>query len=108
MVRVAVDGDDVDGLRLVGMHVDGEAEVGRQVAADLAPGLAGVVAAHDVPVLLHVQHVGTRRVHREAVHAVADLGVRVGDAFGVQAAVDRPPRLAAVIGAKRAGGRDGR
>ena len=41
--------------------------------------LAGVVAAHDVPVLLHEQHVRARRVHRDAVDAVADLGVRVGD-----------------------------
>ena len=66
-----------------------------------------VVAAHHVPVLLHEQHVGARRVHGDAVHAVADLGVGIGDVLGVQAAVDRPPGRAAVVGAERAGGRDG-
>ena len=65
-----------------------------------------VVAAHHVPVLLHEEHVRPRRVHRDVVHAVADLGVRIGDAFRLQAAVDRPPRLAAVVGAERAGRRD--
>ena len=104
--RVALDRHDVDGVRLVGVDVDGKAEVGRQIAADLAPGLAAVVAAHDVPVLLHEQHRGARRVHRDAVDAVADLGVRIGDVLGLQPAVDRPPGLAAVVGAKRAGGRD--
>ena len=55
VVRVAGDRDDVDRLRLVGVDVDDEPEVGGQVAADLLPRLAGVVAAHDVPVLLHEQ-----------------------------------------------------
>src|SRR3954453_11361462 len=35
-------------------------------------------------------------MHRDVVHAVPDLGLGVGDAFGLQAAVDRLPRLAAV------------
>src|SRR5262249_42270619 len=88
----------VDGVRVVGVNVDGETEVRRQVAADLVPRLAGVVAAHDVPVLLHVQHVRPREVHREPVHAVPDLGVGVGYAFGPQATVHRLPRFARVIG----------
>ena len=57
----------------------GKAEVGGQVAADLVPGVAGVVAAHHIPMLLHEQHVRPRRVHGDAVHAVADLGLRVRD-----------------------------
>ena len=61
--RVALDRHDVDGVRLVGVDVDREAEVGRQVAADFVPLVAGVVGAHHVPVLLHEQHVGPRRVH---------------------------------------------
>ena len=79
MLGVALDGDDVDGLRLVRVDIDREAEVGGQVAADLLPGLAGVVAAHHVPMLLHEQHVRARGVHGDAVDAVADLGVRVGE-----------------------------
>ncbi len=75
MVGVAGDRDDVDGFRFVCVHVDGEPEVGRQVSADLTPGLPGVVAAHDVPVLLHEQDRRARRVHGQAVHAVAHLGV---------------------------------
>ena len=79
MLRVALDGDDVDRLRLVRVHVDHEAEVGGQVAADLLPGIAGVVAAHHVPVLLHEEHVRARRVHGDVVNAVADLGRRIGN-----------------------------
>ena len=45
-------------------------------------------------------------MHREVVHAVADLGVLVRDALGAQAAVDRPPALAGVVGAERARRRD--
>jgi hypothetical protein len=86
----------------VRVDLDREPEVGRQVAADLVPRLAGVVAAHDVPVLLHEQHLRTRRVHRDAVHAVADLGGLLRDAFGPQAAVHRAPVLAGVVGPKRA------
>ena len=63
VLGVALDRHDVDRLRLVRVHVDREAEVGRQVAADLAPGVAGVVAAHHVPVLLHEEHVRGARVH---------------------------------------------
>ena len=37
MLRVALDRHDVDRLRLVRVNVDGEAEVGRQVAADFVP-----------------------------------------------------------------------
>ena len=46
-------------------------------------------------------------MHRDAVNAMADLGIRVGDVLGLQPAVDRLPRLAAVVGAEGARGRDG-
>src|SRR5947207_2664695 len=49
VLGVALDGDDVDGLRLVRVHVDREPEVARQIPAHLLPRYAGVVAAHDVP-----------------------------------------------------------
>src|SRR5258708_405088 len=44
VLGVALDRHHVDGLRLVRVYVDRKAEVARQVAADLAPGVAGVVA----------------------------------------------------------------
>src|SRR5213592_2994121 len=106
MLGITLDGDDVDGLRLVRVHVDHEAEVGGQVAADLVPRVAGVVRAHHVPMLLHEQHPGPRAVQRDAVHAVADLGGRIGNVLRVQTAVDRLPGLAAVVRAERARGRD--
>ena len=47
-------------------------------------------------------------MHRNAVHTVADLGIRVGQlVLGVEAAVHRPPRLAGVIGPEYARRRDG-
>src|SRR5262249_25832038 len=64
--------------------------------------------AHHVPVLLHEQRVRLRRVHGDAVHAVADLGGRVGQlVFRHQALAHRLPALTAVLGAERAAGRDG-
>ena len=46
-------------------------------------------------------------MHGDTVNAVADLGSRVGNVFGPQPAVDRPPGPAGVVGAERARGRDG-
>ena len=106
MFGVALDGHHVKGFRLVRMNIDGESEVGGQIAADLLPGLPGIFAAHHIPVLLHVQHVGARAVHREAVNAVADLSRGIGNVLRTEAAVDWLPRLAAVVGAKRACRRD--
>ena len=53
MSPIALDRDDVNRLRLVRVNVDHEAEIGGQIAADLAPGVAGIIAAHHVPMLLH-------------------------------------------------------
>ena len=44
---------------------------------------------------------------RDAMNAVADLGIGIGHVLRLEAAVDRLPGLAAVVGAKRAGGGDG-
>src|SRR5437879_2480551 len=104
---VALYGDDVDGLRLVRVYVDREPEVAREVPADHLPRRAGIVAAHDVPVLLHEQHAGARAVHRDAVNAVADLGGRVGELLGLEATVDRSPRLPGVVGPEGARRGDG-
>ena len=78
MLRVALDGHDVNRLGLMRMDIDGKAEVGRQIAADLAPLVAGVVAAQNVPMFLHEEHVRTRRMHGDAMDAMADLRVRIG------------------------------
>ncbi len=106
MVRIARDGDYVNRFRLVRVHVDHEAEIGRQVAADLVPGIASVVGAHDVPVFLHEEHIRARRVHRDAVNAVADVGSRLGNGLRVQSAVNGLPRLAGIVAAKSPGGGD--
>jgi hypothetical protein len=106
VLRVALDRHDVDGVRFVRVHRHGETEIAGQIAADLEPRVAGIVAAHHVPVLLHEERVRPRRMHGDAVHAVADFGFRVGDVLRMQAAVDRPPRRAAVVAAERAGRRD--
>src|SRR5260370_42626262 len=84
VLPVALDGDDVDGLRLVGVHVDHESEVGGQVSADLLPRVAGVVAAHDVPVLLHEEDVWARRVHGYVVNEVTGIGYGIGVVFDMR------------------------
>src|SRR5437879_6069831 len=43
VLRVTLDRDDVDGIRLVRVNVDREPEVRRQVPADLPPRFTGVV-----------------------------------------------------------------
>ena len=88
MLGVALDGDYVNSLRLMRVYIDRETEVGRQVTADLMPGVAGVVAAHDVPVLLHKEHSRARRMHRDPVNAMADFGRRIGNVFGPQSLVE--------------------
>src|SRR5690349_16530378 len=57
--------------------------------------------------LLHEQDVGTRRMHRDAMDAVADFGVGVGDALRVQPAIGGTPGPAAVVAAEYARRRDG-
>ena len=47
-------------------------------------------------------------MHRETVHAVTHLGLLVRDAGGLQPAIRRPPRAAAVVAPKDAGRRDRR
>src|SRR5215475_8751576 len=46
-------------------------------------------------------------MHGQAVNAMADVGGRVRDVLRLEPLVDRPPRLAAIVGAKGAGGRNG-
>src|SRR5579875_1213843 len=106
VLGVARDGHDEDGVRLVGVDGDREAEVARQVAAHLAPGAATVVAAQHVPVLLHEEHVGPVRVGGDAVDAVAHLRRGVGEHLGAQAAVRRLPGRARVAGHEHPGGGD--
>src|SRR5437773_1422175 len=93
MLGIAFDRYDVNRFRLMRMHVDRKSEIARQIAADLMPRSARVIAAHHVPVLLHEQRVRTRRMHRDPMHAVTDLGVRVRNILRVQPAIDRLPRF---------------
>ncbi len=107
MLGIARDRDDVDRARLMGVHGNRESEVARQVATHLVPRVAGVVGAHHVPMLLHVEHPGTRGMHGDAVDAVPDLR------FTCRASPsDRSPRLIGrqvpptVVGAERPSSRD--
>jgi hypothetical protein len=42
------------------------------------PAIAGVVAPHHIPMLLHEQHLRGRRVHRNAMNAMPDFRLRIG------------------------------
>src|SRR4029434_1943883 len=55
---------------------------------------------------LHEEHVWTRRMQGDAVDAVSDLSVRVGDVLRPQSLIDRLPRRPVVVGPERTGGRD--
>src|SRR6185369_3116690 len=79
----------------------------RQVSAYLAPRIARIVTAHDIPMLLHEEHSGSRRMHRYVVHTVSNLRGRIRYVLREESLVDRFPRLASVVGSERARGRDG-
>src|SRR5262245_37037968 len=89
------------------MDIDRKAKISWQIAADLTPRFAAIVAAHDVPVFLHEQNARPGGVQRNSVHAVANLGGWVGDILRVESAIDRFPGLPTVVGSKTACGRDG-
>src|SRR5580700_6152155 len=50
--------------------------------------------------LLHEEYVWSAVVHRDAVDAVPYLGLRFGNPFGTQPAVDRAPGRAGIVAAK--------
>src|SRR5262249_8899383 len=106
VLTVALDGNDVDGLRLVCMHIDREPEVRWQVPAHLFPRVTGIIAAHHVPMLLHKQHSRSRGMHCNVMNTVANLRSGIWNVLREESAVDRLPGLAAVIASKRARGRD--
>jgi len=62
----------------VGVHANREAKIAGQVTADLVPRIAGIVAAHDVPMFLHEQDVRPRGMHRQVVHAVTHFSRWIG------------------------------
>ncbi len=103
MLGIARDRDDVDRARLMGVHGNRESEVARQVATHLVPRIAGVVGAHHVPMLLHVEHLGARRMHRDAVDTVANLGFGVRQVVRAQPPVDRVPGAPTIVGPERPG-----
>ena len=61
------------------VNVDRKTEITRQVVADFLPRIAGIVGAHHVPVLLHEERVRTRWVHRDAMNAMTNLRIRIGN-----------------------------
>src|SRR5207244_12841744 len=77
------------------------------IAADLAPRITRVIAAHDVPVFLHKQRVRALRVHRDVMDAMADLCFRIGNVLRMQALIDWLPALAAIVSSEGACRRDG-
>ena len=89
--------------QLVRVDRDGKSEIAGQIAANLIPRTASVIAAHYVPVFLHEQSIGARRMTGDAVHAVAHVRIRIGNVLRVQPAIDRFPGFSSVVGPKRAG-----
>src|SRR5689334_15645857 len=70
------------------------------------PRIARIVAAQHVPMFLHEEDVRIRWMLCNVVNAVAHFRVRIGNVLRVQPLIDRFPRGAAVITAKRTGGGD--
>src|SRR5882724_6447256 len=106
MFGVTLDGHDEYGFGFMRMNVNGKPEIRWQVSADLAPLLSGIVGPQHIPVLLHEENIRARGVHGDAVYAMADFSVRIGQpVLRLQSPIDWLPVLAAVVGAERAGRR---
>ena len=88
------------------MDVDREPEISREIAAHFAPGFSGIIAPHNVPMLLHEENIWPLRMHRDVVDAVADLGIGIGNVLRMQPTVDGLPALPAIVSPERSGGRD--
>ena len=103
------DREGEDGLGVVGVDHDREAELRGESGRDVLPGVAPVVGAVDTAVVLQVQPVGARRVAGHLVHALAELGVApvARHELRLHAGVGRVPGVPAVVGAVDAAGRDG-
>src|ERR1700741_1416316 len=107
MLGIALDRHDVDGLGLMGVYLNRKAKVRRQIATYFGPGVARIIGAHNIPVLLHKQGVRVRGVQSDSMNAVSNfsLGIRQLPR-GFQPLVYRFPGLAAVVSSENSGGRD--
>ena len=83
------------------MHLNRKTEIRRQVPAHLVPQIPRVVRPHHVPMLLHKQRIGPRRMHRDPVHTMPHLGRRVRNILRSQSLVDRLPTHPTIITPKR-------
>ncbi len=88
--------NDVDRFGFVGVHADGKTEIAGQVATHFGPGISPIVAAHNVPVVLHEQHVGVGRMHGEAMDAMARLTFRLRHKIRMKSTVHRLPGFSAI------------
>ena len=94
MLRIALDRDHVDRLRLMGMHRNRKTEVARQIPADLVPVFAASSLRITSQCFCMNSTFGRAGVHGDIMDAVSDLRVGVGElVVGLQPVVDRPPSL---------------
>src|SRR5438477_13017495 len=105
MLGIALDRDDINCVRLVRMNVDGKSKIAWQVAAHFAPRVAGVIAAHDVPMLLHEEGIATRWEHGNPMNTVHDFRIRVRYVLRLQAEANGTPGRLFIDSTVRASGR---
>ena len=74
--------------------------------ADVGPRPAGSGPLRPAAVVLHVEPARRRVVPDDLVHALAELGIRIGCEAGADAGVRRGERLAAVLAQIVSAGRD--
>src|SRR5262249_51268150 len=96
---VGLDGDDVRTIGIARMNDNGESKIGRDAVGDVLPVFAVIVRAIKTPVILQEKAFGMRRMHRNFVNALAELGIFVGQKHSADAAILCGPGLAAVAGA---------
>src|SRR5438309_8840798 len=104
MLGIALDRHDINCVRLMRMNVDGKSKIAWQVAAHFMPRVAGIIAAHHVPVLLHEKRIGTRWMHGNPMNTMPYFRLRVRDVLGMQAMVNGTPGLSSIVSTEGASG----
>src|SRR5205823_5539121 len=80
------------------MHDHGEAEIGRHPIRDVLPAFGAIIRTIQAPMILQEEAVRASRVHGKFVDTLPEFRIPFGRVHEANAAVQRPPAAAAVVG----------
>ncbi len=96
--------DDENGIRIMSIKGDGEAEIGGQIVLDIYPIIAGIDALVNATVVLLVEYIRLCRMLNHAMKTLPKLRVFVRHEVRAHVFVEKDPALTAIICAHTADG----